>query len=196
MSDNQVDHATDTSTQATVKPAIDVTVLPEPYAQNPERYKRWANGAIYDTSIGRVVANPGGGIKKFTKDNTADMRALYDQRRLQAKLAAQGAVAKLAVSSGKPSVYRGWQLLVSAQAELAMDTDRGRASTDAARFVGQATGFLDSGAQAETGSPASMDGAISLLAGALRQFLGVVANPSTVIDGEWVSGDDNQADNE
>ncbi len=174
--------------------------LPEGY-KDTAVYKRLPNGAVFDLRIKRIVANPGGG-NTLVKQGI-NIKEIHAERVLRAKIAAQGALSELVIASGKnKSAVGGWARVVSAQAELALDTDRGRASTDAARFVGQATGFLSSDRdnKADSGGGSVQDTTISLLAGALAGFvhLGGVASAGhksdntaphdndSVIDSEWV----------
>ena len=171
--------------------------LPEGY-KDTEIYKRLPNGAVFDKRIKRIVANPGGGNTPMKQG--INIKEIHAERVLRAKLAAQGALSELVIASGKnKSAIGGWARVVSAQAELALDIDRGRASTDAARFVGQATGFLSSERdnKSDSGGAAGQDDTIHLLAGALAGFVHLAgssgsvspANNSdndSVIDAEWV----------
>lgn len=55
-------------------------------------------------------------------------------------------------ASGGPTPFAGWGVIVERQAALAADIDKGRSSTEAARFVGSAIGVLGGPKEAETGS--------------------------------------------
>ena len=166
--------------------------LPEGY-EDTTRYKRLPSGAVMDKSTNKLVANPGGG-NTIIRRNSNNIREIHAERVLKAKLAAQSALAAVSASKSKTSLA-GWARIVGAQAELALDIDRGRASTDAARFVGQAAGFLESGRQADdNGRDAGTMGAVSILAGALSQFLAAASSKSTtpdiIIDSDWVKNSD------
>ena len=83
-----------------------------------ERYRQLKNGAIYDMDAKRIAANPGGGTSAITQANASEYHQLYARKRLEAELAASRGLA------------------------LQPDPKYGRVSVEAARVVGQMTGFL------------------------------------------------------
>lgn len=161
--------------------------LPPGY-EDTTRYRRLHNGPIYDMQVHHIVANPGGGLDKISP--THNPKAIYAERVLAAKIAAQEAVEELAkASQSKKTFAAGWREIVKAQAGLALDVDRGRASTDAARFVGQATGFLGDSRRDDDTTNAAV-GAVATLAGVLSQYMSanIAGSQSSrvIIDGDIV----------
>ena len=104
-----------------------------------EAYKMLPNGAVHGVREARIVANPNGGLTAITPANSSDVRSKLFERRIQSKLAAGRGMAQGTMTAGE---LEAWERINAAQASLAVDTDRGRASTEAARFVGAAAGFL------------------------------------------------------
>src|SRR3990167_7912971 len=100
------------------------------------------NGAIYDMSIKRIVANPGGGTTAITPANASEYHQLYARKRLEAELAASRGLARVAVSG--PSEFDAWSDIAENMGSLAMQSNPkyGRVSVEAARVVGQMTGFI------------------------------------------------------
>jgi hypothetical protein len=109
--------------------------------QDPSRYSQGKNGVVYDHELKRFAANPAGGPSTGIKSQSqaAALASTRWQMVERAQLAARRGLADL---SGTKSSLAAWASIVREQAELAKDTERGRHSTEAARFVGQATGFL------------------------------------------------------
>jgi hypothetical protein len=103
------------------------------------------NGALADPSTGRFVTTPGGGKKAITPANTGEMARLRAEKYRQA--AAAGLARSVGGAGGKP--VAAWSHIVEKQSELAVDTEKGRSSTEAARFVGAAVGILGAEARAE-----------------------------------------------
>ncbi len=117
---------------------------------NPERYRILRNGAVYDLQAGRIAGNPPGGTATaITPETSQAMHRRRAELRIQAQAAARSGVATLAGGSE----YKAWAEIARAQAKLALDTDKGRSSTEAARFVGQAAGFLASPGSDHTPEP-------------------------------------------
>jgi hypothetical protein len=119
--------------------------MSEEAASKPERGEliTLKNGAVYDRSKGRIVANPGGGTTAITQADASVMNKLrWEQYRQAAADAVQRA-------TGGPTPSAGWGVIVERQTELAQDTEKGRSSTEAARFVGAAVGILGAEARAE-----------------------------------------------
>jgi hypothetical protein len=93
-----------------------------------------ANGAIYDLDKKRIVANPGGGTMAITQAQASAMSTLrWEQYR-------QSAASGLAKAGRRHNRTDAWEWIVEKQAELATAIDKGRSSTEAARFVGSAVG--------------------------------------------------------
>ena len=109
----------------------------------PDNLRVLKNGAVYDMGAKRIVANPGGGSAAITQ---ADASALNKLRWDKYREAAADAVTR-ATSATTP--FAGWGVIVERQTELAQDTEKGRSSTEAARFVGAAVGILGAEARAE-----------------------------------------------
>jgi hypothetical protein len=106
------------------------------------------NGAVYDRSKGRIVANPPGGPSTaISQSNTDDMRRLRAEKYRQAAAAGLGRV-----PGGPGSPVAAWGWLIEKQAALAADIEKGRSSTEAARFVGTAIGVLGGKNEPESGS--------------------------------------------
>ena len=97
------------------------------------------NGALRDPVTGRIVANPPGGtINAITPANSGEYQRMYAQKRIEAELAAGRGMARIAGGSELDA----WSDIAEQQARLAIDTEKGRASTEASRFVCQAAGFI------------------------------------------------------
>ena len=106
-----------------------------------------ANGAVYDLDAGRIVAMaPGGGSTGITQANTGEMA------RLRAEKYRRSAAAGLARIHPSNTPIAAWSYIVEKQSELATMIDKGRSSTEAARFVGGAIGILGSGGAAGANS--------------------------------------------
>ena len=107
-----------------------------------ERYRQLKNGAIYDMDAKRIAANPGGGTSAITQANASEYHQLYARKRLEAELAAGRGLASVAVS-GK-SELDAWSDIAANMGGLALQPDPkyGRVSVEAARVVGQMTGFI------------------------------------------------------
>ena len=94
------------------------------------------NGAIYDRTKGHIVANPGGGTTAITQATASEMHALRAEKYRRA------AAAGLARVHPSNTPMAAWGYIVERQSQLATTIDKGRSSTEAARFVGQAIGVL------------------------------------------------------
>jgi hypothetical protein len=104
------------------------------------------NGALVDPVTRRIVANPGGGKSAITPAVSSDMLKLRAEKYRQAAAAGLGRV-----PGGPGSPVAAWGWLIEKQAALAADIEKGRSSTEAARFVGTAIGVLGGPKEAETG---------------------------------------------
>jgi hypothetical protein len=112
-------------------------------AADPERYRTLSNGAIYDNAAGHIVKAPPPEMRVFSDQNQAKAAAL--SRHVAAQEAALQGLANAAGNIGvgtSESALLAWSNIIAAQARLAMDTEAGRASTEAARFAGTAAGLL------------------------------------------------------
>src|SRR3990167_11452564 len=100
------------------------------------------NGALRDPDTGRIVANAGGGASAITPANASEYHQLYAQKRLEAELAASRGLARVAVSGS--SELDAWSDIAANMGGLALQPDPkyGRVSVEAARVVGQMTGFI------------------------------------------------------
>ena len=109
------------------------------YPEPPPGVKVLKNGAGY--ANGRIAYGPGTygpNPTAITKENTQ----LFHQRRLEkaVQAASQGMV-KALPGNGKTE-FDAWVEINRAQTALAMSQERGRASTEAAKFVGNAARLL------------------------------------------------------
>jgi hypothetical protein len=117
--------------------AEDVQALPPPYDEHPERYSVTKNGAIRDKRTGHFVDSTR--VRTKISDRSQAV-ALAERRWQKARAAAAAGLRELSPST--PSAFRAWREIVKAQGRLAMDKSQGKASTIAARFVGEAAGLL------------------------------------------------------
>src|SRR3990167_1443945 len=104
--------------------------------QPPEGVIVASNGAWLDAETGKF--SPGGKPRTAIK-TTSQAVALANLRWQRAAAAATTGLKRL---SNKQSALHAWSKIVEHQGGLAMDPKAKRSSTEAARFVGQATGFL------------------------------------------------------
>jgi hypothetical protein len=111
------------------------------------------NGALVDPVTRRIVANPGGGKSAITPANTSEFARLRAEKyRREAAAGMVRAVSASGSPAGTPAAAWGW--IVEQQTALAGAIDKGRSSTEAARFVGSAIGILGGPKEAETGQNA------------------------------------------
>jgi hypothetical protein len=102
--------------------------------QEKPRYSHWKNGAVYDHAIGRIVANPGGGIAAFNSETGKRAVVIREEDKLQAIRDGIMEGAKM------PSVGKGLQAIIASQVSIAKgDTSR---STDAARLIFQVADIM------------------------------------------------------
>ena len=102
-----------------------------------ERYRTLKNGAIYDLEAGRIAANPPGGTT--TAITQANAAAMATSRWDKVYSAARHG---MRTASGSASSLRALSNMVEAQYKLAIDIEKGRASTEAARYVAQQAGYM------------------------------------------------------
>jgi len=144
-----------------------------------ERYRTLKNGAIYDLEAGRIAANPPGGTTTaITQANAAAMAtSRWDK---VYKAARHG----MRTASGSPSSLRALSNMVEAQYKLAVDTEKGRASTEAARYVAQQAGYMPS----ERTSGVEIPGDGGVLALSMGAIVHIMAGILPILRN---SGDDN-----
>ena len=151
------------------------------------RTKVLANGAIFDIDRRRIIGNPPGGpTTAITKSKVVEYHEMSRQKRLDAVYRG------LATGTGRSNAHDAVEAIVAKQAELAMDIERGRASTEAARFSFQAGELIqDRRTDASAGlsvtahvSGDTLAGLFSLLAGRRADLDG------DVVDGEAVDVDE------
>jgi hypothetical protein len=146
----------------------------------PDGVKVLSNGSW--VKDGRFIKGPD--QPPINSENAAQIRALYEQRRLQARVAAQESLSSLDVS--RPTIMGGWMKIIENQAGFAA-TERSLAAVSAARFVGAATGFVsERGADA----PGSASVTVTLGTDALHTLLDACsrrldAGAGDVIDAEF-----------
>ncbi len=111
-----------------------------------ERFFRLSSGALYDREAGHIVAmdnslNP----NAITVQNSQDYHLLRKERQLEAAIVAGNAIAD---ELGAPTAVEAFGKIMRKQARIATNTDlQNRLSTQAARFVGEVTGFVPSYAE-------------------------------------------------
>ena len=136
-------------------PALDSGLVPAPefvpYTVTNKRgesflvdgvnYKEIKQGVIISVETGKIVANPEGGKTNgwVSTESARLARSKVFERRLSGQLAAGRG---LAIGAGSPSEELAIERLTAEQAKLAMQTDRGRASTEAYIAVMRVAGFL------------------------------------------------------
>ena len=117
----------------------------EMIAAQPERYQVLANGAVYDHGVKHIVKAPPAELQTFTNQENA--RQAITSRWVAAQ---EAAITGLARVGGSDSALAAWSNITERQGDLAQLIEKGRSSTEAARFVGQATGFLRDRADVST----------------------------------------------
>jgi len=158
---------------------------------SPDQVKVSDSGSIYNPEAGRgwIVANPGGGVAGIDgPGRSLELRQRVMDGQLQAKLLARQAVDSLV--SNSDIAGRGWHKIVAKQAEMAVETELGRTSTEAARFVGSATGYTERLDAQNSGDNASLT--VTLPASALVDALKMLAaahkpGDNDVIDAQSVT---------
>lgn len=76
----------------------DEIITPPDYSDET-RYKRLANGAIYDREVGRIVSNPGGGTTAITQARSSELRSLWKASQARSRL--RGLVRGVCDADGK-----------------------------------------------------------------------------------------------
>lgn len=98
------------------------------------------NGAVYDRSVGKIAH----GAQISTAHASAMATTRWEAYR---QAAAEGAMK----ATRRDTPVKAWGYIVERQAELAVDIDKGRSSTEAARFVRDGLGLTP---QADQQQPA------------------------------------------
>jgi hypothetical protein len=101
----------------------------------PANIRVLANGAWYNMDTKRIVRAP-------TRGNIENQAQASELANIRWRKAQAAAVQGLRDVSTKGSSLDAWRNIVRRQAELAQDTGKGRASTEAAKFIGNVTGFV------------------------------------------------------
>lgn len=153
----------------------------DPRGTPPAHVRVLKNGAWYDTNISRIVKAPLTG----NIETQAQARALQTRRLELSREAAMAAIAEKGKAPG--DLYGGWRTIVRAQVDLAVNVDKGRSSTEAARFVGAAAGFMSEAGRAHDAEMAPLGGIYidrETVIGAIATIMASLAgDESVVIDG-------------
>ena len=126
----------------------DTNQIDKMYPDPPPGIRVWRNGAGQDIETGKVLFGPGTFLpdpNRLTPDRAAE---LHQRRQELAIQAAERALIDVANEQDNSDierprtthgadVYTGWRYIVAAQARLAMRIEKGRASTEAAKFIGK-----------------------------------------------------------
>jgi len=148
------------------------------YPQPPEGIRVLSNGAGFDEEERKIRYGPGTfgpSNVQITKENNAE----YQRRRWEK--ARETAAKAIASGTLAADVWGGWETIISAQTELAITPKAGRASTEAAKFVGRAADLLPDQRQAQPDNAPAVQ--INITSDALREILSTTGGQ--VIDGSW-----------
>jgi hypothetical protein len=104
---------------------------------------QYQDGTQYDPAIKRLVRGPD--AASFAGDQV-QASALAARRWELYRNAAADAVQRATIAT---TPFAGWGVIVERQVKLAQETEKGRASTEAARFVGSALGLMGEGRRQE-----------------------------------------------
>lgn len=132
---------------------VDITPTGEQESPPPDKYaafrgpdgrlvadgtvlREWANGTIVDVASNKIVQAPPKDRQGINSTTAREFHQLYREKAIKAAM--QG----LIDGTTAKTPHGGWRTIVAAQARLAADESKARSSTEAARFVGQATGFM------------------------------------------------------
>jgi len=152
------------------------------------RTKVLANGAIFDIDRRRIIGNPPGGpTTAITKSKVVEYHEMSRQKRLDAVYRG------LATGTGRSNAHDAVEAIVAKQAELAMDIERGRASTEAARFSFQAGELIQ---DRRTDASAGLSVTAHVSGDALAGLFSLLAGRRADIDGEVVDGEVADVDGE
>lgn len=163
--------------------------------EHPELYRILKNGAVFDRKKCRIVAiDNSKNAHAITKETSQDMHKQRANLRLQAQISARSGIAD---HLNKPTALAAWADIVGSQAERAVDPEFAR-STEAARFVGVATGFMADKGTAEAGRSGSGSTIINVFGDELAETLMRIAaeeaarrageGEGEVIEGEYREG--------
>ena len=139
------------------------------------------NGAVRDAETGQIVGHSVHGFKTaITPTNTNEYHELSRKARLEAVYRG------LATGTKRSNAHAAVEAIVAKQAELAMDIERGRASTEAARFSFQA-GELIQDRRTDASGGLSVTAHVS--GDALAGLFSLLAGRRADIDGDVVDGE-------
>ncbi len=127
MSEVEVTNPGDMPEEQTKMPAV-----PE---EQEGHYRVLANGAKADIATGKIVAGPV--LDSGRARELAAMRQVKAQAAVRRAIAAGDTTHDLA----HRNVYGGFETIAAAQVELALSPETGRASTEAARWLGRSSGL-------------------------------------------------------
>jgi len=163
------------------QPAEYKTGQPTPTGGNGSapRTKVLASGVIYDLDKGRFVGSAHANPYAINPTNAHEYHELSRQARLKAVYRG------LATGTGRSNAHDAVEAIVARQAELAMDIERGRASTEAARFSFQA-GELIQDRRTDVSGGLSVTAHVS--GDALAGLFSLLAGRRADIDGDVVDG--------
>lgn len=119
--------------------------MPKEAKERKTGTKVLANGAVYDYSVGHIVANPGGGTAAITAETSSAYHARRQELKRQALAAAANAAAEQ-LSSVRGPYFSGDLAFVSAIGETMMQKaadPKDVKAVDAARFLLQETGLAE-----------------------------------------------------
>ena len=145
------------------------------------------NGAIYSMDTKRIIAAPPRDRQAITSENAHEYHELSRQKRLEAVYRG------LATGTKRSNAHDAVEAIVAKQAELAMAIDRGRASTEAARFSFQA-GELIQDRRNDASGGLSVTAHVS--GDALAGLFSLLAGRRADIDGDVVDGQVRDDDDE
>jgi len=146
------------------------------------RTKVLANGTIYDLDAGKFASKqPGPPTTAIKHSNTHEYHELSRKARLEAVYRG------LATGTKRSNAHDAVEAIVARQAELAMAIDRGRASTEAARFSFQA-GELIQDRRTDASGGLSVTAHVS--GDALAGLFSLLAGRRADIDGDVVDVDE------
>ena len=135
----------------------------------------------------RIIAAPPRDRQVITSENAHEYHELSRKARLEAVYRG------LAAGTGRSNAHAAVEAIVAKQAELAMDIERGRASTEAARFSFQA-GELIQDRRSDVAGALSVTAHVS--GDALAGLFSLLAGRRADIDGDVVDGEVADVDDE
>ena len=144
------------------------------------RTKVLASGAIYDLDKGRIVGSARPNPYAINQTNTHEYHELSRKARLEAVYRG------LATGTGRSNAHAAVEAIVARQAQLAMDIERGRASTEAARFSFQAGELIQ---DRRTDASAGLSVTAHVSGDTLAGLFSLLAGRRADLDGDVVDGE-------